>query len=292
MPSTTKCTVLISGCSDGGTGSALAKEFHARGLRVYATARNVSKMQTLASIQGIELLALDISSPDSIADCVKRVPELDILVNNAGTQYTMPISDLDIAEAKKLFDANVWGHIAITQAFLPLLLRSEKGMVVNHTSVGAGLVMPLQAAYNASKAAMATFSDTLRLEMENTFGIKVVQLRTGGVKTNIITNSQAKQFVIPEKSIWAPVRERIDDILKLGWAEKFRIPAEQWAKQVVGDLLKESPAKTIWRGEMAWLVRIMGAVLPSGWMDSISKSNIKLGEVERAVRGARREKVA
>lgn len=132
-----KRTVLITGCSDGGMGAALAKEFHTAGLHVYATARDTSKMESLTAL-GIETLLLDIQSESSIEDCAKKVPRLDILINNAGAQYTMPIADISIPEAKKLFDLNVWGNIAMTQAFLPQLLKSSKAIVVNHTSVGAG----------------------------------------------------------------------------------------------------------------------------------------------------------
>lgn len=285
-----KRTVLITGCSDGGTGAALAKELHARGLHVYATARNVDKMQSLANIDGIELLPLEITSQASVQQCLKKIPRLDILVNNAGAQYAMPVSDLDITEAKRLFDANVWGHIAVTQAFLPLLLRSPKGMVVNHTSVGAGSPIPFQATYNASKAAMAMFSDTLRMELQ-VFGIKVVQLRTGGVKTQIVSNVQAKKFVVPERSIWAPAREIVNKLLRQEWAEKFGILPEQWAKQVVGDVLRENPPKMVWRGEMAFVSKVLGLVMPSAWLEWLMKRAMGFQEVEKNMRKEGRVKV-
>jgi NADP-dependent 3-hydroxy acid dehydrogenase YdfG len=138
-----KRSVLITGCSDGGTGAALAEVFHNSGLRVYATARNVKKMERLASL-GIETLELDVLSESSIERCVRGLDSLDILVNNAGAQYTMPVSDLSIPMAKDLFDINVWAHIQVTQAFLPLLMKSESGMIVNHTSSASVLHVPFQ----------------------------------------------------------------------------------------------------------------------------------------------------
>ena len=92
------------------------------------------------------------------------MPSFDILVKNAGAQLVMPIADVSISEAKKLFDLSVWSHIAVTQAFLPLLLNSIKGTVVNQTSVEAVTTVPFQAVYNASKAALAMILDSLRLE--------------------------------------------------------------------------------------------------------------------------------
>lgn len=145
-------------------GSALALAFHQAGLHVYATARDLSKMTQLASL-GIETLVLDIQSESSIAACVSKVSSrnLNILVNNAGASASMPISDLSLTEARTIFDINVWAQLAVTKAFLPLLLKS-KGMIVNQTSVVSTTAIPFQSVYNASKAAMAIFSDSMRLE--------------------------------------------------------------------------------------------------------------------------------
>lgn len=145
-------------------GAALAIAFHEAGLHVYATARDLSKMAQLASL-GIQTLVLDIQSSSSIAACIIGLSScnIDILVNNAGVSASMPVSDLSLSEAKKLFDVNVWSQLAVTQAFLPLLLKS-KGMIVNNTSVVSTTAIPFQSAYNASKAAMAMFSDSMRLE--------------------------------------------------------------------------------------------------------------------------------
>ncbi len=89
--SSSKRTVLITGCSDGGLGAALAIAFHEAGLHVYATARNPSKMTELTSL-GIETLTLDVLSDSSITACVNKLSNLDILVNNAGACYSMPVS--------------------------------------------------------------------------------------------------------------------------------------------------------------------------------------------------------
>lgn len=145
-------------------GAALAIAFHEAGLHVYATARDLSKMSQLASL-GIETLSLDIQSDTSITACFSKLSSsrLDILVNNAGASASMPISDMSLPEAKGIFDVNVWSQLAVTQVFLPLLLKS-KGVIVNQTSVVSTTAIPFQSAYNASKAAMAMFSDSMRLE--------------------------------------------------------------------------------------------------------------------------------
>lgn len=261
-------------------GAALAKEFHNSGLHVYATARDLSRMEGLTAL-GIETLMLDVQSESSISECVKQISSLDILINNAGASYTMPIADISLPEAKKLFDLNVWSYIAVTQAFLPLLLKSPKAILANHTSTGAAISIPFQAVYNASKAAMSSFTNSLRLEL-HAFDISVVELKTGGVKTNVVKNVQAKQPELPADSIYAPARERMEKALRLEWVESVGITPEQWAKEVVADLMQKSPPRVIWRGESstsAWLA----GFFPLSWFDSMFKKMTGLDEVERII---------
>ncbi|OQE35366.1 hypothetical protein PENCOP_c013G08821 [Penicillium coprophilum] len=271
--------VLITGCSDGGLGAALAIAFHEAGLQVYATARNPSKMTEMTA-QGITTLCLDVQSDSSITECLNNVPELDILVNNAGGGYGMPVSDLSIPEAKKIFELNVWSTLAVTQAFLPLLLKS-KGMIVNNTSAVSLCPVPFQSAYNASKAAMAAFSDVERLELKM-FGIRVVDLKTGNVQSNFQKNQRKEDTVsLPAGSLYENAKEVVERTIRGTIFEGSGMPSEQWAKLVVTDLLNSS-APTIWRGTQAWLVRI-GSMLPFGTFDSSVRKLTGLDEVERLV---------
>lgn len=282
-------SVLITGCSEGGTGAALATAFHKAGFHVYATARNPTKMKSLAAV-GIETLTLDIQSKDSIADCVKLVPSLDILVNNAGASYPMPVTDIDIEEGKKLFDLNVWAQIAITQAFMPKLMESPKAMIVNHSSSAAHLTVPFGGAYNASKAAFSMFTDTLRLELQP-FDITVVDLNSALIQTNIFYNLKGIDTpdILPADSIYGAARDLMNKILR---QEHFNdgtaMPADVWAKAIVQDLSKANPPMTIWRGARAILVRFACAV-PRGWMDGAVKKETKLDEVDAAIRQSRKQ---
>jgi NAD(P)-dependent dehydrogenase (short-subunit alcohol dehydrogenase family) len=243
-----KLTILITGCSPGGMGAALAEVFHHAGHRVYATARNPSKLSPLAE-QGIETLTLDVTSSSSIAAAVSSLTAslppnqgLDMLINNAAGSYSMPIADISIDAARDLFNLNVWAHIAVTQALLPLLLRSTTGtgtstfqpLVVNHTSVGSVAALPFQGVYNASKAALAMLTATMRMELAP-FGIRVVDLKTAGVKTNIIGNNNVNNPAsssggdrLPEGSIYAPAREVVERAMSQEDLKGIGITAEQW----------------------------------------------------------------
>jgi 1-acylglycerone phosphate reductase len=280
-PSNSKRSVLITGCSDGGMGAELAIAFHRAGLHVYATARNTAKMAGLKSM-GIETMELDIQSEDSIAACVKQLDHLDILVNNAGSLLVMPVADLSIPEAKKLMDINLWAQIAVTQAFLPMLLQSPRALLVNHTSVGAVITVPFQAAYNASKAAFAKFSDCMRLEL-HPFGLTVVDLRTAGVKTNIIQNHRdSKAGTLPPDSIYQPAKEAVEKTLRQENIVDRGIEASKWAESVVADLMKKNPPPLIWRGEGALMCRTASA-MPFGTFDGPIRKLTGLDVVEKTI---------
>ncbi|OAX77681.1 hypothetical protein ACJ72_08017 [Emergomyces africanus] len=148
-------------------------------------------------------LPLDVLSASSIAACAEKLPLLNILVHNAGAGYHMPISDLDLDEAKKLFDLNVWAHLAVTQTMLPLLVKS-KGMIVNHTSSSSVAAQPFQGAYSASKAAMSMFSDTMWLELQS-FGIRVVNVKTSVVTSKFFDNNIHTTW-LPKDSLNQPAK--------------------------------------------------------------------------------------
>ncbi|KAJ9603120.1 hypothetical protein H2200_012415 [Cladophialophora chaetospira] len=278
--SSTNRTVLITGCSDGGLGAALATEFHANGFRVYATARNLSKMNGLQAL-GIETLQLDVLSEESITACVSKLSSLDILVNNAGAGYSMPFSDLSVTEAKKIFDLNVWSYLTVTQAFLPLLLKS-RGMIVHHSSGVSVLHIPFQSTYNASKSAIAMFSHTMRLELAP-FGVKVVELKTGGVLSNFATNQiDIAKATLPEGSIYAPAKGPMEKSLAGDWFVGTGMPAKKWATDVVKDLLKKPPPAVIYRGKQSWAGWVL-PLLPWSIQDRLSKQTVSLDKFEKVL---------
>lgn len=241
---------LITGCSDGGLGAALAIALHQAGVHVYATARNPSKLSQVKA-HGIETLTLDVLSSDSIAAAAASIQHLDILVNNAGGLYSMPFSDMSLTRAKELFDLNVWSYLDVTQAFLPLLLKS-KGMIVNQTSTAGLVPIGFQSTYNASKAAIIMFSDTMRLELAP-FGVKVVDLKTSSVTANGFANQAAIGAKLPKGSLYECARTDVEKTMN---GERFQVDvtAEQWAQKVTKDLLRNSAPRNIWAGTGAWIM--------------------------------------
>ncbi|KAJ1034947.1 hypothetical protein NDA18_000554 [Ustilago nuda] len=188
--------VVITGCSSG-LGRSMAIEFDAQGTyRVFATARNVESLRELPA--GIERVRLDVTDSDSIKAAFKVITDstqdrIDILVNNAGVNLAVgPLVETPVDNIRKTFDANFFGLIAVTQAAVPSMIRRRSGVIVNIGSVAAIACMPFGAPYSASKAAVHALSDTLRLELAG-FGIKVVVVAPGAIKSSIADNTLKNQ---------------------------------------------------------------------------------------------------
>lgn len=180
--SSSKRWVLITGVSEGGLGDALTQEFLARDMNVIASSPDLSRLKYLQPLPGrLEYMQLDVTFPESISAAVSQVTritggKLDFLVNNAGYGYMMPLMDASISEVKRNYDVNVFGLLAVTQAFFPLL-RAAQGMVVNQSSIaglGAGY-QPFIGSYSSSKAAVTALSNTMRVEL-TPFGVRVCLL--------------------------------------------------------------------------------------------------------------------
>ena len=159
---------LVTGCSSG-FGLEIARHFHAEGWHVIATMRTVRK-DVLPSSERLQLLALDVTDPQSIRDVVSAAGQIDVLVNNAGFGAASPAEVTPMTTVRGLFETNTFGTIAMTQAFVPQLRQRKSGVVVNVTSSVTLRPLPLIAAYRASKAAVDAFTESMAVELEP-FGV-------------------------------------------------------------------------------------------------------------------------
>ncbi|KAI1095733.1 oxidoreductase [Rostrohypoxylon terebratum] len=262
-------TVLITGCSEGGIGEALAKEFQAQGLHVFATARSESKMDSLKKLPNLTVLALDVTSSGSIDAAVATVSKatggkLDYIVNNAGTQYVMPVLDFDIQKAKDMFEVNVWGLLSVTKAFAPLILAT-KGTIVNMSSIGALVWMPYKAIYGSSKCAVTAISEGLRLEMKP-FGVKVATVMVGAVETRLFDN--APEHLLPPDSIYKAAEKEIGDWATGRNMEGQESKREDFARSLVKDILGGASGR-VYRGNMTTTLRILASILPDFIIDHL-----------------------
>ncbi|KAJ6440988.1 short-chain dehydrogenase/reductase [Purpureocillium lavendulum] len=274
-------TVLITGGSAGGIGSALAQAFHDQGCRVFATARDLHKVEHLKAI-GISVLRLDVEDTASISNAATDVAAatvgtLDILVNNSGLGQAGPILDSDLDFSRKMFEVNFFGRVATTQAFAPLLIQA-KGTVLNIGSIAGVCPQPWKGMYNASCAAVHQWSDTLRIEMEP-FGVRVILVVTGAVRTNFLTNQPSVE--LSPRSIYAPAKASIEAVMNGTAVAKNFVDADAYARAVVANALRESPVKRQWAGGVATLIWAVSAFLWATSWDFLLAGQFAIKDLRR-----------
>ena len=182
--------VLITGASTG-IGEACAKDLDARGYRVFAGVRKAADADRLSQAGSHRLtpVLLDVVDSESIAGAHGVVRDalgdgrLVGLVNNAGIGVGGPLEYVPIDRLRHQFEVNVFGVVAVTQRFLPML-REARGRVVNMSSIAGRTASPFLAPYAMSKFALEAFSDALRREL-NPFGIEVSCVQPGVIETPI-----------------------------------------------------------------------------------------------------------
>ncbi|KAK4634751.1 Short-chain dehydrogenase RED1 [Fulvia fulva] len=265
-------SVLITGCTPGGIGHSLAREFKSKNFRVFATARKAASISDLEQ-QGIETLSLEVTSSESVKALKDEVTSrtggtLDILVNNAGRNYTVPALDVEMEEIRQTFEANLFGVMAMCQAFAPLLVEA-KGTIVQIGSLAGIMPYVFGSVYNASKAALHSYSDTLRVELAP-FDVKVVTVVTGGVKSNIARTHRD----LPPNSIYLPLSEEYKQ--RLTHSQAMGIPNEEYARTVVKQVLG-NPGKTqVWAGGSSVLVWFVSNFLPKWVLGFVMTRMFKL----------------
>ncbi len=178
--------VLITG-STLGIGLRLASELAAMGAAVVLNGRNAHRLEKVASqIQGsggrVHAVAGDVSEAaccqQLIDACIAAFGRIDILVNNAGMNMWGTVEDSDPLALRRVMDINFWGAAWTTRAALPYL-RQSKGSVLFMSSIAAFHGLPLNAVYSASKRALASLAESLRIEHHGSgihFGVAFIGL--------------------------------------------------------------------------------------------------------------------
>ena len=178
-------TVLITGASSG-IGEETVKRLMMAGYTVYAGARRLDRMKSLADA-GARLLALDVTDDGSMTAAVKTVMQeagrIDVLINNAGYGSYGSLEDVPPEEARRQFDVNIFGLARLTQLVLPAMRAQRSGRIVNISSIGGKFGEPFGCWYHATKFAVEGLSDSLRMEL-HPFGIDVVVIQPGATHSD------------------------------------------------------------------------------------------------------------
>jgi NAD(P)-dependent dehydrogenase (short-subunit alcohol dehydrogenase family) len=254
--------VVVTGASTG-IGAATARELARRGFHVLAGARRDRDADAIRG-PGIEPLIIDITNPDHIQALGTRVcgdsqgRAVRALVNNAGIGVNAPFEAFPIDEWRRLFEVNLFGHVAVTQALLPALIRS-KGRVVNISSVGGKVAMATYGPYAGTKFALEAVSDSLRREMAP-FGVGVVVIEPGAVRTEmpgraIAAAHELASAMTPEQSQrYGPLVHAITAQTASHTASG--LPADAAAKVIAKAITAHKPRTRYAVGREAALIRL------------------------------------
>ncbi|XP_050205331.1 short-chain dehydrogenase RED1 [Mercurialis annua] len=251
--------VLITGCSHGGIGYALAQEFAVNNCLVVATSRSLNSMRELEHDHRFYLQELDVLSDESVQHVMSNVLEkfgkVDILVNNAGIQCVAPLAEVPLSAMQNTFDTNVYGTMRVIQAAIPHMASRKKGKIVNVGSVTVLAPSPWSGVYTATKAALHALTDTLRLELKP-LGIDVINVVPGAIKSNIGNSAAAGYNKMPEWKLYKPYEAAIKD--RAYFSQGVRsTPTEEFAKNTVAAVLKKNPPAWFSSGHFSTPMAIM-----------------------------------
>jgi len=169
-------TVLITGCSTG-FGLEIARHFLDRDWNVVATMRNPADSK-LPPSERLRVLPLDVTDQASIDAAVAAAGPIDVLVNNAGIGWLNALEATSTDTARRVFETNTFGTMAMARAVLPQMRERRSGVIVNVTSSTTLKPLPLLSAYTASKAAVNAFTASLAEEIA-AFGIRALAVVPG-----------------------------------------------------------------------------------------------------------------
>ncbi|MBO9100936.1 MULTISPECIES: SDR family NAD(P)-dependent oxidoreductase [unclassified Rhizobium] len=273
--------VVVTGASTG-IGAATARALAARGFHVLAGIRREMDGDAIRA-DNIEPIMLDITDADAITALVQHITEdpqrrtLRALVNNAGVAVNAPLETYALPEWRRLFEVNLFGHVAMMQALLPLLIQS-RGTIVNISSVGGRVAMATYGPYAATKFALEAVSDSLRREV-GSLGVKVVVIEPGAVTTGMLGRVDATgQRVVSEMT--TEQRGRYGALMQAVVAQAQAsvsggATAENVATIIADAIVSKQPRTRYTVGRSTAMIARLIRILPDRMLDKLLAQGLK-----------------
>jgi len=203
-------TALVTGASRG-IGGAIARALAADGWDVIAVCRDPDRIPRAQRADGVRYLGVDLSKKPGVDTLVKTVKTVDVLVNNIGASPIGPAEEAPIEKVRELFELNFFGAVRLTQAYLPAMRKRGQGAVIFIGSMRSEAPTPFSSFYSATKAALRSFSECLRMEVKG-YGVTVALVAPFYIRTTL---PQEKQFAArsPYAAAVRRVKERRDRLI-------------------------------------------------------------------------------
>jgi len=253
-----KKVILVTGASSG-LGLATAKALQAQGHTVYGTSRDLKKIKDVS----FKPLAMDVTDDASvnaaIDQIIKAEGKIDVLINNAGNGITGPLYAMPVDTAKKQFEVNFFGVVRVSSAVLPGMIEKKQGLVINIGSLAGLFGLPYQGLYSASKFAIEGYSESLRMELQNT-GIKVSVVNPGDFKTDFTASREKVPFTLKNEQL---NKEFDAAVAAMEKDESIGADPSKLAAQIVKIVDSSSPKNSYLVGAIGQtIVPTLKAVLP------------------------------
>jgi NAD(P)-dependent dehydrogenase (short-subunit alcohol dehydrogenase family) len=263
MAQVAKGNVFITGAA-AGIGAAATRRLAEAGYRVFAGMHR--EAGSLAGIPGVQPVAIDVTDPSGTENAAKVVAEatggsgLRAVINNAGVIVQGPLELVPPEELRRQFEVNTLGPAHVIQAFLPLL-RTGMGRIINISAPTARVPVPFMAPIGGSKAALASFSDALRLELA-AWGIRVIVIEPGGTDTAIFAKAEAAARAALGAADPAKVAlysDQLAAVAKAAARQKLG-PADAVAKTIVAAVEARKPKRRYAAGSGAAIFAVLAHV--------------------------------
>jgi NAD(P)-dependent dehydrogenase (short-subunit alcohol dehydrogenase family) len=241
---------LVTGSSSG-IGFETVLLLARSGFHTYASMRNLEKSKKITEIANkkklpLQVVQIDVNDEGSVEEAIDKIVAenkgIDVLVNNAGYGLFGSLEDLSIEEIKAQFETNFFGAIRLTQKVLPAMrMQNSGGTIVNVSSVGGLVGVPVLSAYNSTKFALEGLSESMSYELEQ-FGIRVVIIEPGFIRTNIMNSSISAKKSLESKSPYFSLMQKVQNYFKSMMDNaSSSSPPEEVAKTILQAITSENP---------------------------------------------------
>lgn len=262
--------VLITGASSG-IGNEAARLLASKGNKVYAAARRTQLLEPLREL-GIVPLHLDVTDEESCRACVEAVADaegrIDVLVNNAGYGYLGPIECVPMEDARQQVETNLIGMACLCSLVVPYMREQGGGRIVNISSAAGQAPVLFGGWYNISKYGVEALSDSLRIELKP-FGIKVVKIEPGGIKTPWGSIAADHLEECTAGSVYQDTARREAALVRKGYGGSLMTPPSAVARDILRACTSRRPLVRYRPGIGASFIVHAHNVLPQRWWDSL-----------------------
>jgi len=265
---------LVTGASSG-FGLLAAVSLARRGLRVFASMRDLARRGELdqavaAAGVSLQVVALDVTKPDTLVQALAHVGPVDVLVNNAGVGIVGAVENLSMDEVRQTFETNFFGALALIKAVLPGMRERRRGRIINVSSIAARIASPGTLAYIASKYALEGLSDALRYEV-HPFDLTVSVVQPGTFPTAM---TKAPWMAARSGGVYEGVERAIESMLKAAHAPKTA-DTQRVADAIVHAATARSRRRRYVVGSDARFALVLRGLLPTRAFEAVLRSMIK-----------------